>query len=138
MRGGLSRWATGAAGAIVLALGCGDGDVTIGGTVTVDGVPLDAGFIAFASPDGASRPVTVVVSDGRYRARTRPGRKIVQISALRVVDRRRISTEPDAPLTDVTEERIPERYNARSTLSWDVPPGGGTRDFAVETDIAPP
>ena len=125
------------AGALV-ALGCGGGDVTITGSVTVDGVPLDAGYIAFASPDAGIRPTSVAITDGRYRARTRPGRKIVQISALRVVGRERVSSDADAPLTDVTAERIPERYNARSTLSWDVPPGGGTRDFAVETAASPP
>lgn len=130
-----THWVWSAA-ATMIALGCGGGDVTITGSVTVDGVPLDAGFIAFASPDAAIRPTSVAVTNGRYRARTRPGRKIVQISALRVVGRERVSSEADAPLADVTAERIPDRYNARSTLAWEVPAGGGTRDFEVETDAA--
>jgi hypothetical protein len=112
--------------------GCG-GPVGVSGEVTVDGQPPETGLISFAPADGAGGPVTAEIRKGKYSLSTSPGKKWVQISVPVVIDKRPMYKAPDAPLMDITEESIPERYNARTELTFDVTRGGNTKNWSIES-----
>lgn len=122
-----------AAGLLAMAVaGCIPREVRVAGRVDLDGVPMDQGVIAFVAADGKVPPVTAKVRDGWYETRVLPGWKRVQISAPRVVAVQKLADDPDAPTAEVTEERVPDRYNTRTELEAEVPAGGATLDFSVD------
>lgn len=109
------------------------------GKVTLDGTPLARGVISF-DPEGGStgaQPVGGVVTDGSYSidsaAGPTPGKYKVSI--------RSASTEtpddangpgPSSPRKKPAADPIPERYNAKSTLTAEVQASGSTSaDFAL-------
>jgi hypothetical protein len=112
--------------------GCGPPTATVSGEVTVDGQPLDNGVISYAPAEGAGDAVTAVVEKGKYHVRTTPGNKWVQISAPVVVGQRKEYNGADAPLVDITEERLPERYNAKTELKFEAKAGANVKDWSVE------
>jgi hypothetical protein len=61
------------------------------------------------------------------------GKKFVQISAPRVVGKRKEYEGPDAPLVELTEERVSPKFNSESTITLDVQPGSNAKDWAVES-----
>ncbi|MBN9120187.1 MAG: hypothetical protein J0I06_13660 [Planctomycetes bacterium] len=112
--------ATLAVGAALIALaGCaGDPSVSVAGTVTFDGQPLEKGEIIFTAPDGSAAPAAAPIENGRYETRTRPGAKKVAINASR-------RSKTVDPLTREAEEYsfIPAAYNVQSKLTADIKPG---------------
>ena len=119
--------------ATVLASGCGSGPetATVSGGVSVDGKPLENGVIAFTGPDG--KTATAKVANGKYDLRTTLGNNQVQISAPVVTGKRKESSAPDAPLVEITAESLPDRYNAKSGLAFEVKSGANTKDWEVES-----
>ncbi|OWK45490.1 hypothetical protein [Fimbriiglobus ruber] len=122
-------------GVAFLVTGCGGPPTgTVDGQVTIDGKPLDKGVISFAPIDGSGGPpVTANVENGKYRLQAQTGNKRVMISAPLVTGKRKESTAPDAPMVEITEERLSEKYNVRSDLTFEVKSGGNTKDWAVES-----
>jgi hypothetical protein len=118
--------------------GCGPSTATVSGDVTIDGKPLDNGVISYTPADGAGVPVTGDVVNGKYRLQTTPGAKWVQISAPVVVGQRKEYNGPNAPLVDIREERLPERYNAKTELKTELKAGGNVKDWSVEGKQPPP
>jgi hypothetical protein len=118
---------------LVALAGCGPQTSKIAGTVTMDGKPLEAGVISFVPADSAGEPVTVQVTQGKYEATTTPGPKLVQISAPYVKEQRKEYDAPDAPLVDVTGERLPPKYNSKTELKMDVAAGKVAKDWSVES-----
>jgi hypothetical protein len=57
----------------------------------------------------------------------------VQISAPVVVERRKAYEGADAPLIEVTRERLPARYNTQSELTVDLQPGPNTKDWVLSS-----
>ena len=113
--------------------GCGASTATVSGEVTIDGQPLDNGVIAYAPADGPGASATAVVEKGKYRLQTTPGAKWVQISAPIVVGQRKEYNSPNAPSVDISEERLPERYNAKTELKFELKPGANVKDWTVES-----
>jgi hypothetical protein len=108
--------------AVCLLAGCGAAgpptcDVT--GTVTWNGAPLAEGDILFEPADGKGVPGAGKITAGRFRLRTTPGKKKIQVHATR--DTGKIDPVMQSP---VREALIPERFNARTTLTRDVTAGG--------------
>ena len=99
----------------------------------MDGQPLDSGVISFSPAEGDGASATADIKDGKYSVQTTPGAKWVQISAPVVVGQRKLSTAPNAPVTDIREERLPERYNAKTELKCDLKGGGNVKDWSVES-----
>jgi hypothetical protein len=122
---------------LVSGSGCGAG-ATISGEVTVDGKPLDKGFISYTSADGNGTPVTAAIRDGRYEVRTVAGRKVVLISAPVVVGQRKEHNGPGAALIDITEERLPPSCNSKSELTFEATSGSNTKNWAVESQKRKP
>ncbi len=126
----LARWGIG----LLLVAGCGQPTVgTVSGTVTMDGKPLDQGIISFVSADVRGAPVTVNVTAGKYQLETTIGNKQVQISAPQVVGTRKEYNGPNAPLVEITAERLGPEYNSRTTLTYTVMPGTNTKDWDVQS-----
>ena len=128
------KWLGWVAGVVVCgpALGCGGGSggpVTVRGQVTADGKPLDKGVVSFSN---GVHSATATVENGSYQLQAQPGPNRVQISAPVVVRQVKEYDGPNAPMMDISEESLPDKYNAKSDLSFDVPAGGGTKDWAVE------
>lgn len=118
---------------IVLAVlsGCSPAPVTVRGDVTVDGKPLAKGVISFGAAEGQGDPVTVPIEEGRYELKTLPGNKWVQISAPVVKRKVKEYDGPTAPWLELTEESLPERYNASTELKYEVVPGDNTKDWPL-------
>ena len=116
-----------------LLTGCGPSKATVSGEVKMDGQPLDSGVISFAPAAGGGASATADVKNGKYSVQTTPGAKWVQISAPLVIGQRKLSAGPDARVTDIREERLPERYNAKTELKCDLKAGGNVKDWSVES-----
>src|SRR5262249_32639548 len=104
----------------------------------VDGKLLEKGSISFVATEGAAAPVTVPIQAGRYEVQTMPGNKRVQISAPVVVGKRPEHQGPGAPLVEITEESLPEEYNVKTELTFEVKPGSNTKEWRVSSKSARP
>jgi len=113
--------------------GCGgDGRVQISGVVTLDGVPIESGTIAFRPVDGSGPTAGVLISHGRYSARVWPGRMRVEIQGYKEVGQERaLASDPDSPIVPKTEPIVPEKYNTKSILTIDVNEDAGDVDFRL-------
>lgn len=116
-----------------LAGGCGPATGTITGAVTIDGQPLDKGVISYVPADSQGHPVTVNIVNGKYTLQAPTGQKYVQISAPIVVNTRKEYEGPDAPLVEITDERLPPKYNSQTELTFEVKAGVNAKDWAVES-----
>jgi hypothetical protein len=71
------------AGLLVVAalLGCGGPVGVVHGNVTIDGVPATDGSVNFEPVDGQGPSTGAKITDGRYEAHVRPGKKRVTVRA---------------------------------------------------------
>ncbi|WP_439623875.1 hypothetical protein [Gemmata sp.] len=114
----------GIAALAALAVGCPDAGsrpVTVRGTVTLDGTPVERGEIVFdpATP-GANGSDAGTVADGRFELQVSPGPKLVRIRATRPAKFKAAIGPSGGPLA---ENYVPARYNRNTELSADVAPG---------------
>ncbi|HEY1189128.1 MAG TPA: hypothetical protein VGE74_15850 [Gemmata sp.] len=125
----------GLAGAALL-VGCGGSGpapATVSGEVKVNGVAVEKGVISYIPADSTGAPATGDIKNGRYEIATTAGKKRVQISVPVVKDRRKESQAPDAQWVEITAETLPEKYNAKTELTFDVVAGSNTKDWALDT-----
>jgi len=114
-------------------LGC-SADVkqgTVSGTVTFDGQPLKSGTIRFDSSDGRTAAADASIVDGKFNVKLSPGDKRVTITSPKVIGKKKMYDTPDSPVYDVTEELLPKRYNAQSTLSMTVTAASQEKEFSL-------
>jgi hypothetical protein len=115
-------------GLLLAMMGCGPGEATVSGTVTLDGKPLEEGNIAFrplpalAKSEARGGPI----KDGKYQVKARPGQNRVEITATRVVPGKK-----DSFGTPLRESIVPEKYNAKSELTKEIS-AGGANEFNFE------
>lgn len=108
---------------IVALTGCGEPTATIEGTITFDGQPVSRGSINFEPVNGDGVPMGCNVEEGRYRVEdVQYGEKIVRIHAVKVISTERTYEHmgEDSPVTEITEDLIPLKYNFQSELKLDV------------------
>ena len=91
-------------------------------------------MISFVPAEATGTPTTANIEAGKYELTTSTGKKFVQISAPIVVGKRKEYEGPDAPLVEITDERLPAKYNSQTELTFDVAPGRNTKDFTLTTD----
>jgi hypothetical protein len=124
-------WARGCAAATVLAVGCvvvgcGGSDkpfktARLAGTVKLDGEPIANGTISFVPEDGQTPTTGAIIQSGKYSAEVPLGRKKIMISAVQATGRMQKAYDtPDSPMTEITEEIVPARYNVATMLEHDV------------------
>jgi hypothetical protein len=115
------------------AAGCAQSRRPIGGTVTVNGAPLDLGMITFVPMDTAGGQTSVggKVTNGTYSLdATRgpfPGRYRVEIYWAKKTGRR--VPNGDGGMQDETVEGLPTRFNKDTELTLDVTSRTKTADF---------
>ena len=109
----------------LLTCGC-DGAkfVEVSGTVTVDGAPIESGAITFLPADGQTPTAGGEIKDGKYRVKVPVGVMKVSISAPKVVGKKKIYPTPDSPEMPVTVEALPERFNEKTELTFEVKSSG--------------
>ena len=126
-----SRWvATALAAALgLLTVGCGPARPPlgrVGGTVTLDGVPLSGALVVF-TPDGPGRSaIATTDAAGRY-----------ELAFLRDIAGANVGAHT-VRITTATEERgggeiLPDRYHVNSYLRATVARGDNTPDFGLES-----
>ncbi len=120
--------------ALPLFSACGPTTGTVTGTVTIDGQPLSGGVISYVPGEGGGAPATANIEEGKYELTTSTGKKFVQISAPIVVGKRKEYEGPDAPLVEITDERLPPKYNSQTELTFEVKPGRSAKDFTLMTE----
>lgn len=118
---------------LVFAVGCGGGKGVIEGEVTLDGKLLEKGMISFVPEDGKTTPADGPIEAGKFKVTVSAGKKIVKISAPKVVGKTRMA--PESPEVDQIEELLPTRYNANSELKLDFT--GGTLNKRFELTSKP-
>jgi hypothetical protein len=115
------------------AAGCSDGSTTtLTGTVTLDGQPLPEGTVRLVPTDPTKGGTAgAAIKDGKFTAEVPPGELRVEISAPKVVGKRKAYDTPESPTVDIVEELIPARYNVNSELKVTVKKGGQKETFAL-------
>ena len=113
-----------------MACGCGKGGgvaevarVNVSGKVTLDGKPLEKGYIMFVSTDtkAATEPASGDIKDGSFSLAVPAGSKIVQITSPKVIGKRKkYKDDPNSPEVDEVEEMIPAQYNKKSKITKDI------------------
>ena len=126
---------------LVFLVGCGRSGpemVTVSGTVTFEGRPVQEGRIRFRPAEGTRATVTGAdIRDGKYTVTNKGGVPVgthrVEIEALRARPGAGGGADiPGAPATSV-QQYIPARYNKQTELTITIEPGSGavTKDFAL-------
>src|SRR5262245_46426761 len=111
-------------GLLLTGFGCGSvSEGIVQGPVTLDGVPVATGAVTFVPMDGETATAGAMIKDGKFTATVPVGRKKVVLSAPKVVGQKKLYPTADSPVMDVTEEKLPARYNTRTELELDVKPG---------------
>lgn len=128
------RFALPIASLLVLLGGCsrGDGLTAISGTVTYDKQPVRSGTIDFVPADGKGPTAAAVITDGKYSVKAAPGPKSVSIEGVKVIGKRPLNREPNAPMVEIQERIVPDKYNTMTTLTCEIKPNVNTYDFALE------
>lgn len=134
----LVPWSLGALCLVALGLsGCGrsDGLITVSGTVTLDGQPVETGSISLMPVDGKGMAGGGVITDGRFSADTVPGEIAVQIHAHKTVQKENPTQEEiERNLTEMQVPLLPAVYNRQSKLRIDVAPDNRRFDFNLTSD----
>ena len=143
----LARWSV-CVWLLLSLTGCGDSSdrKSLEGTVTLDGVPLAEGDIAFVPLNGTQGPTAGgKITKGEFfvspEGGTFVGKFRVKISAIRktgkqVPDPTASMMDPSVKvgLVDDYEQYIPARYNEQSELTAEVTAGGENRfPFALSS-----
>lgn len=103
------------------------------GTVSLDGVPIETGMIAFFSVDGSAPTAGGRISAGKYVVEVKPGLCRVEIRAAKVVGEKKLYETADSPVRQVRAEALPPMYNDQSQLELDVKLGDNEQDFELSS-----
>ena len=121
------------AGSVVILAGCGQGGpqtFDVSGTVTFDGAPVEQGEIVFRDPAGQEKGYGGIITDGKFSFESSPGKKRVEITAMRVVPGEFDTMNPGEK-TPKMEPYIPEKYNGASELTAEVSSSSKTFNFPL-------
>jgi hypothetical protein len=118
-----------AAGGLLLAFGCGQKSVTVEGTVTLDGSPVEIGTISFVPADGKGPSMGGEVKGGKYRVTgSVRGKKTVSVTAVRKTGKSIEAGPPAPPGTMVDELRT-----ISSTESCELVDGQNSHKFELKS-----
>ena len=114
--------------------GCGDGKVSVSGSISYEGQIPEEGTIAFITDNGAGVTYGEPYFDGKYSARIPEGKYVVRITGIRVVT----LAEPipgvfgGPPTTTRDEQIIPDAYGLPSRLQVEVTRSARKHDFELK------
>lgn len=116
---------------MLVSLGCGDGGpamTRVTGKVSFAGESVQQGHVVFRSTDGKTVSSAGPIVDGTFDFDSLPGEKTVMITASRPVPGKFDESNPGEKV-QITEQYIPEAYNAKSELTVLVPAEDEVFDF---------
>lgn len=114
-------------------------EVTISGTVTLEGERLESGVITFTPRDGATHVSGAIIEEGTYKASVPPGEKIVLIRGLKRVADRTVTDEVSGltyPVSDWARVTPAEYESVESPLRADVTRDGEVFDFELNRQFS--
>lgn len=119
----------------LIGCGCVESSASVSGSISLDGVELETGWIMFIPVEGTPGGIAgSSVEEGAYSivGGLRPGKYRVEIRQPRP-SKRAIPKPFGAPGETIegTEEAIEEAFNENSTLRADLGKGANTVDFVV-------
>jgi hypothetical protein len=117
--------------ALICSTGCGSKDSNVSGEVTLNGQPLKQGIIRFVPVDGKTQTADAQIVEGKFSATVPAGEKRIEISAPKVVGKKKMIDEPGAKEVEEVAELLPERYNVKSELKMNVESGKQQKQFAL-------
>jgi hypothetical protein len=129
-----AAFAAAATAGLVVAVGCGGGDQTgeVTGMVTLDGTPVETGAITFTPADGKSPTAGAAIEAGKYTARVPAGPAKVVINGSKVVGKKALYG-PGSPERPVYAELLPEKYNEKSDVTYEVKPGAQEKNWELSS-----
>lgn len=117
-------------------VGCGNGERSLTGTVTVDNQPIDDGMIVFApSGEGDKRQkVAVQIINGKYVVESAKGltdgKYRVEITWMKKTGKK-VPTGDGAEMRDESVQSLPAKFNTSSMLMADIPAPSNQLDFPL-------
>jgi hypothetical protein len=139
----MKRFASPALAAVLLlavvglvAGGCGGkNEMSVSGKVTVEGEPVDTGSITFTAADGKTYVAGGEIQNGQYKVSIPPGKKKVQIRALKKGAPKEVRDEVSGKTysSDTVTRMAPAEYEAvDSPLEADVTKNGEEFNFDLK------
>ncbi len=107
-------------------------EATVTVEVNYDGTPLKDGAIRFVPTDGKTATSGGVIANGKFTGPVPIGEMRVEITAPKVVGKKKAYETPESPMVDVIEELLDEKYNAKSELKMTVKSGSQTEKFDLK------
>ncbi|MBI1247707.1 hypothetical protein GC197_07630 [bacterium] len=116
---------------LVSLTGCsGDGKVSIDGTATWNGEPIQQGYIEFQPiTDGQFASAEIV--DGKFRVSTLPGKRLVRVTAQKQIG----MTQPTDRIPEsrpIMHQFIPAKFNSQSKKEIDISADDPKLEVALE------
>jgi hypothetical protein len=120
---------------VFLVAGCGEPTGTLSGTITIEGKPLNCGYVLFQASEGSVES-TEIQPDGTYSIEGLPlgsANIAINVPAPPTPGPDGVSADPPEAF-EVDPVQIPEKYGAVETsgLTLDVTKGAQTHDIALE------
>ena len=130
-----------------LVAGCGSSESVVSGSVTYDGQAVQKGSILFQPLDGEGSSCGGPIVDGHYEIETTPGKKVVQVVAVKAVIYARRSPEEELRLAQEAAARgdasgVIDRADLiapdaeGNNAKVDVQAGQQTLDFHLKRPVA--
>ncbi|PQO39319.1 hypothetical protein C5Y96_05550 [Blastopirellula marina] len=109
-----------------------DGTTLVSGTVTFNGSPLETGKVILESVQAGERSFAGSIHDGKFQMRVTPGEKIVRITATRLENPKKLSSEMKRSMEvggagTVPVQYIPAQYNRDSELKVEIDTTGNNQ-----------
>ncbi len=129
-----TAWVGGCLVLLLTLAGCGGepslGEVT--GTVTYNGKEVEDGSISFEAKDGKGDGGGII-KNGKYTARKVPvGLARVKIVNAKEYARKKLYDAPDSPTRALTRNDLPEKFNTKTELEFDVKPGPNEKNWDLK------
>jgi hypothetical protein len=121
---------------LLAAIGCGgDSRFEITGSVSYQGRPIESGSIDFQPLEDAASSGSASISNGRYTIPQKlgltPGKYRVSITTVGAKPQAK-DVPPGSGDATPPKEKLPEKYNSQSTLTYQVVSGKNEANFNLE------
>lgn len=104
--------------------GCGDGNATVNGEVTMDATPVASGVVTFVKEGGPVVREGAIIKDGAFHTQLAPGKYKLELTGQKVTGKRmQKGFDGKDEEIELTGELFPERYNLKSELTQEIHPG---------------
>jgi len=119
---------------LILAAGCGDGKITVIGSINYEGQIPESGTIAFIADGGAGTTYGEPYTQGKYNARVPEGTYLVRITGKKMIplDTPIPGEMGRPPMTHREEKIVPDAYGLQSKLQVTVDKSKRIYDFDLK------